>query len=79
MTGAKFVHVITLVGTGAGIEKRIITSDKESGLVVTYGVWTGKYGTSLTVFELAVATDERVGSCKSTSNDAGLADVAGCH
>ena len=58
--GPELVHVVALIGSAAGIEKRKQTGNQQRGLVMRDGVWTGKYRTCLTVKTAAVCEKYRV-------------------
>ncbi|MPM27099.1 hypothetical protein SDC9_73604 [bioreactor metagenome] len=76
MNGPQFIHVVALIGSGAGVHKRKHTGYQQRGFMMGYRIRPGKKGTSFAILSLAIAEKERIGSGISMIEVARLPDKA---
>ncbi len=60
MSWPKFVHMVALIGTAAGVQEGKQTGNQQSGFVVCYSVGTGKNRARLAVKAAAIGKKDRV-------------------
>ena len=74
MYGSRLVHVIALIGSATGIEKREVSGDQQRRTMMRNGIRPGENGARLAVIEMAVRKKERVLGRESVLDHHALAD-----
>ena len=78
MYRSEFVHVVALIRSASGVQKRTGTGNQQGRFVHGHGVRSGEERTGFAVFEYAVGETECVVGCELVRQTASLTDETAC-